>query len=88
METLEVKTFETLFGKKATFAGIPELLHMQTQARPENHHPNLQQALDTKNMKHIFLLKRQGETPTLAFFLAFNVFLYIFPGYRLNLARY
>jgi len=88
METLKVKIFETLFGKKATFAGIPELPHKQTQARLGNHHPNLQLALDTKSMKHVFLLKRQGEILALALCLAFNVFLYIFPRYRLNLSGY
>ncbi len=88
METLKIKIFETLFGKKATFVGIPKLLHKQTLARLGNHHPNLQLALDTKSMKHVFLLKQQDEILALALCLAFNVFLYIFPRYRLYFARY
>jgi hypothetical protein len=39
-------------------------------------------------MKHVFPLKHQDEILALALCLAFNVFLYIFPRYRLNFARY
>ena len=88
MGTLKVKIFETLFGKKAMFEGIPELLHRHTQARPGNHHPDLQPVLDTMSVKLEFLQKHQDEILASALGLAFNVFLYIFPSYRLNLARY
>jgi hypothetical protein len=39
------------------------------------------------SMKLEFLPKRQDEILASALGLAFNVFLYTFPSYRLNLAR-
>ena len=63
MGTLKVKIFETLFGKKAMFEGVPVLPHKQIQAQPGNHHLALQPALDTKSMKHVFQPKRQDEIP-------------------------